>query len=160
MTLGPSVREALLIAAVSVALALAVNGLRPDGLDLFGADAPRSSGNAPGGAGGEISIEEARQAHMRGDAVFADARAPADYAAGHIDGAVNLPEHDLEAWAEGFFARTDPQTLIITYCDGGDCPLAKSLAGKLFELGFANTRYLSDGWGKWRERGLPTARGG
>ncbi len=109
--------------------------------------------------GREISIDEARQAHAEGRAVFADARSAADFAAGHIEGAVNLPEHDLETWIEAFIARTDPATAIITYCDGGDCPLAKSLTEKLVELGYADTRFLSDGWGKWRERGLPTAQG-
>ncbi len=154
-----SLREALLIATAAIALAFTVNALRPDGLDLAGGGPQKISGNAVAAGGHEITIEEARQAHAQGSAVFADARSAADYAAGHIEGAISLPEHDLEAWVEGFIARTDPATVIITYCDGGECPLARALAEKLVELGYANTRFLSDGWGKWKERGLPTAQG-
>jgi rhodanese-related sulfurtransferase len=152
MTIRTALREALLLTAVAIAAALAVNGLRPDGLELV-------AGVAAVAPGRLISIDEARQAHTQGRALFADARSAADFAAGHIEGAVSLPEHDLDAWAGAFIARTDPGTAIITYCDGAGCPLARSLAEKLVELGFADTRYLNDGWGKWREQGLPVAAG-
>ena len=154
-----SVKEALLILVLSLAAAMLVNGLRPKGLDLFAPNAPTASGSVPTQIDREISLEEAIRRHAGQSAIFADARSAADYEAGHIQGALSLPDQNIDAWIETFIAQTNPETLIIAYCEGSQCILSKSLVDKLIELGFVNARYLVDGWGRWKEHQLPMGRG-
>ena len=64
--------------------------------------------------------------------VLLDVRAPDDYAAGHVPGAVNLPyrrivERNLEAYP--------PDTLFVVYCDGVHCNGADRGALRLARLG-------------------------
>jgi rhodanese-related sulfurtransferase len=145
------VGEALIIVAAAALLGFGVNSLRPDGLPAAGA--------AAGTADGAITVDEALAHFESGDALFADARAPQDFSAGHIQGARSLPEHEFDAWIGEFLAGTPPEALIITYCDGAQCPLARSLAEKLSALGFSSARYMADGWEQWQARGLPRSTG-
>ncbi|MCU0564267.1 MAG: rhodanese-like domain-containing protein [Desulfobacterales bacterium] len=49
--------------------------------------------------------------------------------------------------------------VIVAYCEGSRCELSKSLVEKLAALGYANARYLPDGWGRWKAKGLPAETG-
>ena len=154
---APSIlREAALLIAAAVGLALLANAWRPDGLSLF--TAPPAAGELPADAL-QIPLEEAARRHADGSALFVDARAAADFAAGHIRGALNGPDHEFDRWIEGFIAATEPETVIVAYCEGSRCELSKSLVEKLQSLGYANARYLPDGWGQWKAQGLPTETG-
>lgn len=150
--------EALVICLAAAALGLIVNGLRPDGLPLFPREAPRSIAVDPQNPR-QIPIEEAIARFKQGDALFADARSPADYAAGHIAGAVNLPAQTPDAWMPRVFAEVPPDRTVITYCSGSRCILSEKLAEILAEAGFENVFHLEDGWTRWTERGLPTEKG-
>jgi hypothetical protein len=55
------------------------------------------AGSGPGAP--EIPLGEALERAGRGEALFIDLRSPAAYAAGHIPGAVNIPEHQIEVRA-------------------------------------------------------------
>ena len=156
--LKPLIKEAALILVLAVAVALIVNALRARGLDLL---APEPSAVSTGAAldRREISLEDAVRRHADQSAVFADARPAGDYAAGHIQGALSLPDQEFDSWAEEFIAATEPDTVIITYCEGAQCLLSKSLAEKLIDLGYVHTRYLVDGWGRWKANRLPVAKG-
>jgi rhodanese-related sulfurtransferase len=153
------VKEALLVLAVSLAAAMVVNSLRPKGLDIFTPGNPNASGSPPTQSDREISLEAAIRRHADQSAIFADARSAADYEAGHIQGALSLPDQDMDAWIESFIAKTTPEALIIAYCEGVQCDLSKSLVDKLVDLGFVNARYVVDGWGRWKERQLPMEKG-
>jgi len=148
-------REAFLLLLAACGLALLANAWHPGGLNLF--TAPPATGELPADPL-QISLEEATRRHTDGSAVFVDARSPADYAAGHIRGAVSGPDQEFDRWIEGFIAATEPETVIVAYCEGSRCELSKSLVEKLQSLGYANARYLSDGWGRWKEKGLPTEK--
>jgi rhodanese-related sulfurtransferase len=82
-----------------------------------------------------------------------DLRTPAEFAAGHIPGAVSLP---LEAFGERL--REIPRTRrVLLYCH---CPL-EAIAdayGLLFRLGYRNHAVLADGFSGWAARGHPVAR--
>ena len=82
-----------------------------------------------------------------------------EFEAGHIKGAVNLPESTFDEWVNPFIEKTPPETPIITYCAGGSCQLAVKLAEKLMLVGFEKVYHLVDGWGKWRAAGMPIATG-
>ena len=156
--LKPLIKEAALILVLAVAVALIVNTLRARGLDLL---APEPSAVSTGAAldQREISLEDAVRRHADQSAIFADARSAEDYAAGHIQGALSLPDQEFDSWAEEFIAATEPDTVVITYCEGTQCLLSKSLAEKLIDLGYVNTHYLVDGWGRWKANRLPVGIG-
>lgn len=156
--LKPLIKEATLILCLAVAVALIVNALRARGLDLL-APGPPAVGTAAAQDQREISLEDAVRRHAEQSAIFADARPAADYAAGHIQGALSLPDQEFDSWAEEFIAATEPETVIITYCEGVQCLLSKSLAQRLIDLGYVNTHYLVDGWGRWKAKGLPVETG-
>ncbi|MGE5258338.1 MAG: rhodanese-like domain-containing protein [Hyphomicrobiales bacterium] len=156
--LKPLIKEAALILSLAVAVALTVNALRARGIDWL-APVPPAAETAAASDRREIPLEEAVRWHAEKSAIFADARPAADYAAGHIQGALSLPDQEFDTWVEDFIAATDPETVIITYCEGAQCLLSKSLAEKLIDLGYVNTRYLIDGWGRWKANRLPVGKG-
>jgi len=147
-------REAVLLIAIAVGLGLAVNAWHPRGLSLL---AGPESGE-PGSDPLRISFEDASRRQAEGTAVFVDARSPADYAAGHIPGALSGPEREFDRWIEGFIAANEPDAEIIAYCEGVQCELSRALVEKLQDLGYVNARYVVDGWGRWKAKGLPVER--
>lgn len=158
---GNAVKEAVILTLAAVAIALSVYALRPD---KIGAPPPvQGSSPAPPSdtAGGvaEITLDDAVQRWETGGAVFADARHPDDFAAGHIRGAVSLYAEDPDRWLPSFLADTDPTAVIITYCDGEQCHLATHLAELLSLNGFETVYYLKDGWSRWQAGGHPSDPG-
>jgi rhodanese-related sulfurtransferase len=157
--LKPLIKEAALILSLAVAIALIVNALRARGLDVLATRPPAAETEAALHQR-EISLEDAVRRHTEKSAIFADARPTPDYAAGHIQGALSLPDQEFDSWVEAFVAATELETVIITYCEGVQCLLSKSLAEKLIDLGYVNTRILVDGWGQWKANRLPVGKGG
>ncbi|MCD6224502.1 MAG: rhodanese-like domain-containing protein, partial [Deltaproteobacteria bacterium] len=70
----------------------------------------------------------------------------------HINGAVNLYEKEFDEFIDDFLSLRDPETQIITYCDGIHCSLGKELAEKLFSVGYNNVYYLKNGLTRWEEK--------
>ncbi len=153
-----AVKEAFFLILAAVGIALAVHAVRADRIGIMSAalnqDAVRQTPTQSGFS--EISIADARRLYEETGAIFADSRHAADFAAGHIKGAVHLYAADQDIWLPGFLAATDRAAVIITYCDGQDCHLATELAELLFFNGFDNVRYLKNGWTRWREGGFPS----
>ena len=155
--LKQAAKEALILIGTAVTIAIAVYAVRPDKIWINPAslsqDAAQQSLSESGFS--EISIEDAVHLYQENGAIFADARHAADFAAGHIRGAVNLVAADQEIWLPEFLTATDPTAVIIAYCDGENCHLAPALAELLFFNGFNNVRYLKNGWTRWRDGGFP-----
>jgi rhodanese-related sulfurtransferase len=157
MMLKQAAKEAAVIILAAIVIGAAVYAVRPDKIG------PRPTADAVGEAGeavGEegvsiISLDEAHRLHQEKKALFVDARHGVDYDAGHIKDAVNLVLADSEIWLANFIDDRDPQTLIITYCDGEHCHLAPELAEFLFFNGFDHVFYLENGWSRWRDSGYP-----
>lgn len=150
-------RQALLICIAATAIGLLMNGIRPEGLDLIRtdntADPIRASANSSGPV--PIKLTAALENLKQGTAVFIDARSEDDFKAGHIKTALNLQEQNLDTWMPDFFAKTPPDTLLITYCGGPGCHLAERLAAALYEIGYTNVRPMTAGWEAWRANGHP-----
>jgi rhodanese-related sulfurtransferase len=162
--LGKGIRESLGIVILSGCVALGVNLARQKSLDLFGSAPLPVESTAifkPEVAAGvqEISLDEAIDHFRQGSALFVDARSVDDYRSGHIDGAINIPDHIFEEYIGPFMAATSPDTVLITYCEGKGCALSQNLAEKLILAGFDKVYYLRDGWGEWKRNDLPTSRG-
>lgn len=144
---------ALLIAGAGAALGLAVNTVSPRRIPFI---APQKAAPQPTDF---VPLAEARQLWQGGAAFFLDARAPADYKAGHIAGAYNLPAEDFDARYPQTATLLTPDSVIVTYCDGMECDLSHHLTDQLRELGYRNVRILQNGWTAWRQAGLTTATG-
>lgn len=108
---------------------------------------------------GEISLEEAWEAHQAGKALFLDARDPGSFAAGHLPGALNVPPPEADSFSQEILTLQEAGMVPIAYCDGVDCPLSAELARALKELGLVGVRVLVNGWSRWREAGYPIEEG-
>jgi len=91
-----------------------------------------------------------------GQVLVLDVRPEAEYAAGHIPGAVNVPHDQLATRLAELPERAD----IVAYCRGRYCVFAPDAVRLLRERGLS-ARPLEGGLPDWRLAGLPvTARAG
>jgi rhodanese-related sulfurtransferase len=95
----------------------------------------------------------ARRIH-EGEVVVLDVRPEAEYVAGHIPGALNLPHDQLAARLAELPAKAD----IVAYCRGRYCVFAPEAVRLLRKRGF-NARPLEGGLPDWRHAGLPISSG-
>ena len=89
-----------------------------------------------------------------GHVLVLDVRPEAEYAAGHIPGALNVPHDRLAARLVELPGGTD----IIAYCRGRYCVFAPDAVRLLRARGFS-ARTLEGGLPDWRLAGLPVAVG-
>ena len=83
-----------------------------------------------------------------------DVRPAAEYAAGHIPGAINVPHDQLAARLAELPGDVD----IVAYCRGRYCVFAPDAVRLLRARGFS-ARLLAGGLPDWRRAGLPVAAG-
>jgi cytochrome c oxidase cbb3-type subunit 3 len=83
-----------------------------------------------------------------------DARAPSDYLANHIAGAVSVPFYDPDR----YLSELPKQAWLVCYCG---CPHAESgqLARKLAASGLTKVTVLDEGINVWRARNYPVRAG-
>lgn len=146
--------QALVIILIGVGLGLVANQISPRGLPLITPPKPAAA------AGEFITLERAQQLWHGGAALFLDAREPADYAAGHIGNALNLPAQSFAQYFGEIAPLLASNSELVLYCDGQECELSHQLRASLRETGFTNTHLLFNGWTVWRQAGLPVASGG
>ena len=87
--------------------------------------------------------------------VLLDVRSPEDYAAGHVPGAVNLPQRRIH---QRTLAEYPPDTLFVVYCTGPHCNGADRAALRLAHLGRPVKKMIGGMWG-WRDEGYDVATG-
>jgi rhodanese-related sulfurtransferase len=100
-----------------------------------------------------IGREELLERMHAGEVVVLDVRPPAEYAAGHLPGAVNVPPGELEARLRDL---PDGQP-VVAYCRGPLCAYADTAARALTARGRPALR-LVDGLPEWIAAGLPVVR--
>ncbi len=155
MKMKSLLKEIGIILMVVIPLALVTNSLRPSGLRLIDTEIPimqPAEANNPICA---ITLDRAIEKYEHEEALFVDTRSHEDYLAGHVKGAINLPDRHFDELIDDFLSRTDTDVEIITYCDGKDCPLGHDVAEKLYQLGFERVSYLVNGLTKWQKSALP-----
>lgn len=107
------------------------------------------------GAQGGLSPNEAVMLMNREKAVVVDVCEPQEYAAGHVNGAKNIPLSQLESQlASAIKNKTNP--LILVCASGVRSSRAVAIANK---LGFEKAHSLAGGMGAWRQAGLPIQKG-
>lgn len=128
------------------------NAASPKGIPLVTPPLPKA---AP-----VISFEDLWTAHEEGKAVIVDARPTAEYRDGHIAGAISAPYDDRDKHLTALRKAAPPETLIIAYCDAAEeCESSRKLSGWLLRQGWRNVRYFEEGFGAWRDAGLPVSEG-
>jgi len=150
-----SLAQSFGILVLSVAAALGVNALRSDRLSWMYQPPVAETMVTAAGDTLTVSLEEAHRQFLSRTAVFIDARRLEDYQEGHIKGALNLPWQEAENRFFDVMADVAPDRMVITYCDGEACSLSRDLALFLRDAGFEHARVLVNGWGLWRDKGLP-----
>ncbi|SRR5690554_2403883 len=101
----------------------------------------------------------------REDLIIIDVREPAEFAEGHLPGAINLPRGVLEFKIEAHPALAcetspalaDRERRIALYClTGGRSALATD---SLQRMGFTQLMSLEGGFTAWKDAGLPVTTG-
>ena len=98
-----------------------------------------------------ISREELLRRAGSGEITVLDVRPAAEYAAGHIPGAISIPVGQLQQR----LAELPPDAEIAAYCRGPYCVFAHD-AVRLLRAHGRTARRLADGMPEWRLAGLPT----
>ena len=153
------VTSALYVLAVTVALPL--TGLAAEGKPNA-LDAVAGPSEEPGGAGApELSTRELRAEVAARRALILDSRSPAEFATGHLPGALNvagkpgLPpsQYTSDLAPIQKLVKGDRAMPIILYCNGLYCGRSRRLADDLLAAGFTNVRRYQLGMPVWRALG-------
>src|ERR1035437_9394462 len=95
-----------------------------------------------------VSREELLRRKREGSVTVLDVRPAQEFAAGHIEGAVNIPIKELERR----LAEVGRGREVVAYCRGPHCVMAYEAVARLRERGF-KVRRLVDGYPEWRGGG-------
>lgn len=98
-----------------------------------------------------VSFADYDEMASHGNVVMVDVRPEAEFAAGHVAGAINIPVADLASR----MAELPANSSIVAYCRGAYCVMAATAVRRLREAGFDAVR-LEGGFPDWREVGRPT----
>ncbi len=102
-----------------------------------------------------VTRAEVEDLVLGGRAVAVDSRTPAEYAAGHIPGALNVPLESSDQALADLAARYPLGQPIVVYCEGGDCQTSTAAARLIHDRGFRDIRVYQGGWTDWASAGLP-----
>ena len=110
----------------------------------------------------EVSAADAAEAVKKSSqTMILDVREPAEWAEGHIPGAVHVPRGMLEAKADLEYANREPLLAdrtrpIIIHCASG--ARSAMAADVLQQMGFTNVASMAGGIVAWKEKGLPVEK--
>lgn len=84
---------------------------------------------------------------------FIDARDISDYGAGHVQGAMNIPFHEIEKYKDRLNDLPKDQ-VYVTYCSSA-CDVSIDMAYYMAKLGFKKVYIFHGGWDEWNAAGYP-----
>jgi rhodanese-related sulfurtransferase len=99
----------------------------------------------------QITPAELHARQARHGVLVIDVRTPAEFAAGHIPGARNMPHTEFENLA-GMVAWSGAEDVVV-YCMKG--PRARLAEAELVKRGVPGLAHLEGGFLAWSEAGLP-----
>lgn len=108
-----------------------------------------------------LTVEQAKAEYDAGTAILVDLRDVREIAReGRIPGAVSAPRGMLEWWVDptSEYHRSvfQPEGRYIFYCALGH---RSALAtARVQEMGYTNVAHIHDGFGGWRDAGMPVER--
>ncbi|MCI8273840.1 MAG: rhodanese-like domain-containing protein [Clostridia bacterium] len=89
---------------------------------------------------GEVTVEELKDKIAKG-AILIDVRSRQEYAEGHLQGAINMPEYELQKRA--FKELPKKNQLIVMYCQYGG--RSREACKKMKQMGYTNIYNLYGG---------------
>lgn len=98
----------------------------------------------------DLTVDQASAWLRQRQALVVDVREPTEYAAGHVPGAVSIPQADLALRLESLPRDRD----LLVVCEGGT--RSARAARFLKQTGFSRVTNLLGGTSAWRKAGLPT----
>jgi rhodanese-related sulfurtransferase len=107
-----------------------------------------------GAGGATVNTLQATMMINREDALVLDVREPAEFAAGHILNARNIPLGELEKRADEL-AKWREKPVVVACATGNRSAAA---AATLKKHGFAKAVNLAGGFGAWQQAGLPVGK--
>ncbi len=127
---------------------------------LLGAASTAVAQDAPTQVPGAVTVDAQQVVDLIGKApnlVILDNRHPADFGAGHIEGAVRLLDTDAspDALAKVVAAKDTP---VLFYCNGLKCGRAAKAAITAVQSGYQQVYYYALGMEDWKKQGLPLVR--
>lgn len=145
-------RAAILTATASLA-GVAANWIRPNPVPWVG-DWSRHIETAAIREGFRIlPMSLVRSMLADGQTIFLDARPAADYAQGHLPGALSAPADNIAFHFGELQAFFDRQQSIVVYCSSDTCDEALLLLRFLRGQGYTDTVLLPGGFEGWRQIG-------
>jgi rhodanese-related sulfurtransferase len=105
-----------------------------------------------------IDVKEAEALWRLSSTLFIDVRPAADFAYGHIAGAVSLPLEELDQRLAEVDERLRRANALVIYCKSVDCGKSLWAALRLHQAGLTQTKIFPAGWYEWSERKLPSRR--
>ena len=123
------------------------------------AHAPPAPEALPGGGIPLVRGAEAHELWQHKATLFVDVRTPAEYADGHIAGAVSLPEEEFEQRFPALRPRLERAAAIVVYCKSEDCGKSLWTAIRLRNEGLTQTRIYPAGWYDWKRHDFPATAG-
>lgn len=99
----------------------------------------------------KIDLVTAEHIHDQGRAVFIDARMSADYAAGHIDGAINIPVYYSPTDRLAALSAVPKDSSLVIYCQSKTCTYSRLVADSLSADGYAQMSLFEGGWQDWSQ---------
>ena len=139
--------QSLLILFLGAIFGLVYNALSPSGIPLFAAQETAI-------AGFRIMTTDEVMLYMKEkkeSLVIVDARSPEEFSLGHIPGAINIPDTDVESAFPKYQEKLKKAELIIVYCSGGSCGSSEEVASQLIKKGISVSKVAvhQDGLPGW-----------
>jgi len=149
---------------ISTGLAATANTLSPNGIAWAVSGNDESAIAAMERRAAEHGIEAidlaaAQRMVESGEVVVLDARKPAEFAAGHLPGAVSMPVGNAGDVFEQLQLLLPPDQPVVVYCSGGRCDDSLALGRFLRRQGLKDVRLFAGGMDAWRSAGLEEAEG-
>jgi rhodanese-related sulfurtransferase len=89
-----------------------------------------------------------------GALLWIDARPDAQFAGGHVPGAMQLNEDDWNELLPPVLAAWSPERKVVVYCGRQSCNASHAVAERLRnEAGLKNVYVLQGGWEEWQKSG-------
>ncbi len=158
--------QAFILVIAAGILAAAMNSFSGKGIpikgnwpSIAGSDSVIVPPSAQPGDPPFISLDEAAARFQTSGVIFIDARDTADYALGHIKGAVNLPFDYFELFWNKVAAGLPKDKEIVIYCSGEECELSLMLGREMAGRGYSKIAIFYGGWKEWEKSKLPVDKG-
>jgi rhodanese-related sulfurtransferase len=145
------IRGSVMLLGVGCGLGILCDWLNPEGFFLNRTAVAQVVGRHFEPSLPLLSVAEVAAELRSQDSTIIDARLPADFEAGHLEGAINLPVFAGPIEREKLLASVNPAHRIVVYCQSDRCTWSHAVASDLVYRGFRNVAIFPGGWSEWRD---------